>query len=95
MDAGLCHEVKQAGPCRACCAAKQLLKLSQVFPNGIVLIDLQISKLQEQYEADSFQLPTKSNIFQGVCIFVNGYTQPSLQVCPCVARGALIPDVTS
>jgi hypothetical protein len=59
----------------------QLTKGLQVMMKVFALCwAMQISKLQEQFEADSFQLPPKSDIFRGVCIFVNGYTQPSLQV---------------
>lgn len=35
------------------------------------------AKLQEQFEASSFQTAPKSNLFCGVSIFVNGYTQPT------------------
>jgi len=38
---------------------------------------LKNAKLQEQFEANSFQAAPHSSIFQGVSIFVNGYTQPT------------------
>lgn len=50
-------------------------------------------KLREQYESDSFQAAAKSDIFRGVAIFVNGYTNPSAQVghawhCMALWKGA-------
>ncbi|KAL6765308.1 hypothetical protein V8C86DRAFT_2430773 [Haematococcus lacustris] len=42
-------------------------------------MQLKNSKLREQFESNSFQAAPHSNIFQGVAIHVNGYTQPSAQ----------------
>lgn len=38
---------------------------------------LKNAKLREQFEANQYQSMAKSNIFAGVGIYVNGYTQPS------------------
>lgn len=42
-------------------------------------MELKNVKLREQFEAQALSTGALSNIFQGVCIYVNGYTNPSHQ----------------
>ncbi len=41
---------------------------------------LKNAKLREQFEANMFQTAQRSDLFQGVVIFVNGHTSPSALV---------------